>query len=73
MNFTKFLNSKRRVIGMTANGKYAAHSTKGKLVYNPKAHFVKSPGGTIRALLKSKARVPVVIRPKMMARRPRKM
>ena len=62
---TKFLNSKRRVIYMTAEGKYLAKSAKGATVYNPKARFVKSPGGTERSLLNSQARVPTAIRPKM--------
>ena len=63
---TKFLNSKRRVIYMTAEGKYLAKSEKGATVYNPKAKFVKSPGGTERSLMNSQARVPTAIRPKMM-------
>ena len=62
---TKFLNSKRRVIYMTSEGKYLAKSEKGATVYNPKAKFVKSPGGTERSLLNSQARVPTAIRPKM--------
>ena len=66
LNSTKFMNSKRRVIGMTASGKYAVRTAKGGLVYNPKAKYVKSPGGTERSLINSKARVPVAIRPKMM-------
>ena len=61
---TKFLNSKRRVIYMTSNGKYVAKSDKGQTVYNPKARFVKSPGGTERKLANSSARVPTAIRPK---------
>jgi hypothetical protein len=61
---TKFLNKKRRVIYMTANGKYLAKSAKGATVYNPKAAFVKSPGGTERTLTNSGARVPTAIRPK---------
>jgi hypothetical protein len=64
LNPTKFLNSKRRVIGMTVNGKYAARTAKGGLVYNPKAAFVKSPGGTERAVANSSARVPTAIRRK---------
>ena len=63
---TKFLNSKRRVIYMTSEGKYLAKSDKGATVYNPKAKFVKSPGGTERVLTNSQARVPTAIRPKMM-------
>ena len=63
---TKFLNSKRRVIYMTSEGKYLAKSEKGATVYNPKAHHVKSPGGTVRTVTNSKARVPTAIRPKMM-------
>jgi hypothetical protein len=63
---TKFLNSKRRVIYMTAEGKYLAKSDKGATVYNPKAKYVKSPGGTERVLTNSQARVPTAIRPKMM-------
>ena len=51
---------------MTTNGKYAARTAKGGLAYNPKAKFVKSPGGTERTLVNSKARVPTAIRPKMM-------
>jgi hypothetical protein len=62
---TKFLNSKKRVIHMTAEGKYVAKSEDGKKVYAPKAHYVKSPGGTVRTLVNSKARVPTAIRPKM--------
>jgi hypothetical protein len=61
---TKFLNKKRRVIYMTANGKYLAKSNKGSAVYNPKAAYVKSPGGTERTLTNSAARVPTAIRPK---------
>lgn len=62
---TKFLNAKRRVIFMTSNGKYVAKSEKGQTIYNPKARFVKSPGGTQRSLANSAARVPTAIRPKM--------
>jgi hypothetical protein len=61
---TKFLNSKRRVIYMTADGKYVAKSEKGSTVYNPKARFVKSPGGTERNVANSSARVPTAIRAK---------
>jgi len=61
---TKFLNKKRRVIYMTANGKYLAKSAKGATVYAPKAAYVKSPGGTERTLVNSGARVPTAIRPK---------
>lgn len=61
---TKFLNSKRRVIYMTAEGKYMAKSAKGATVYNPKARFVKSPGGTERSVSNSSARIPTAIRPK---------
>jgi hypothetical protein len=64
LNPTKFLNSKRRVIGMTANGKYAARTAEGGLVYNPKAKFVKSPGGTERKVGNTSVRVPTAIRPK---------
>jgi hypothetical protein len=61
---TKFLNSKRRVIYMTSEGKYLAKSEKGATVYNPKAKFVKSPGGTERNVNNSAARIPTAIRPK---------
>ena len=61
---TKFLNSKRRVIYMTAEGKYIAKSAKGATVYGPKARFVKSPGGTERNVKNSAARIPTAIRPK---------
>jgi len=67
---TKFLNSKRRVIHMTAEGKYVAVTDGGKKIYNPKAHFVKSPGGSIRVASNSSARVPTKIR-KAATRKPR--
>lgn len=49
---------------MTAEGKYIAKSSKGATVYNPKARFVKSPGGTERSVANSNARIPTAIRPK---------
>jgi len=67
---TKFLNSLRRVIYMTAEGKYLAKSAKGATVYNPKAKFVKSPGGTERAVANVNVRVPTAIRAKAV-RKPR--
>ena len=60
---TKFMNKKHRVIMMTANGKYVVKTDKG-MAYNPKAAYVKSPGGTVRTLHNSGARVPTAIRPK---------
>ena len=60
---TKFMNKKRRVIMMTADGKYVVKTDKG-MAYNPKAAYVKSPGGTVRTLSNSGARVPTAIRPK---------
>jgi len=60
---TKFMNKKHRVIMMTANGKYVVKTGKG-MAYNPKAAYVKSPGGTVRTLTNSGARVPTAIRPK---------
>ena len=60
---TKFMNKKHRVIMMTANGKYLVKTDKGT-AYNPKAAYVKSPGGTVRSLANSSARVPTAIRPK---------
>lgn len=63
---TGFLNAKRRVIYQTATGKYYAKAEGGKPVYNPKAKFHKSPGGTERATkyVKNLLRVPTPIRPK---------
>ena len=60
---TRFLNSKRRVIYETAEGKFVVKSEKGT-TYNPKAAFVKSPAGTERKLANTKARPPMAIRPK---------
>lgn len=62
---TGFLNTKRRSIFMTANGKYASRTPKGGLYYNPAAKYFKSPGGTERATkyLKNMA-IPSPIRPK---------
>lgn len=60
---TKFMNKKHRVIMMTADGKYVVKTDKG-MAYNPKAAYVKSPGGTVRTLQNSGARVPTAIRPK---------
>ena len=60
---TKFMNKKHRVIMMTAEGKSIVKTDKG-MAYNPKAAYVKSPGGTVRTLTNSGARVPTAIRPK---------
>ena len=70
---TGFLNSKRRVIYKTASGKYMAKSEKGTAIYNPKAKFHKSPGGTERATkyVKNLMSIPSPIRPKF-ARKERK-
>jgi hypothetical protein len=57
------MNKKHRVIMMTAEGKYIVKTDKG-MAYNPKAAYVKSPGGTVRTLTNSGARVPTAIRPK---------
>jgi len=57
------MNKKHRVIMMTADGKYVVKTDKG-MAYNPKAAYVKSPGGTVRTLSNSGARVPTAIRPK---------
>jgi len=65
---TKFMNRRKRVIMMTAEGKYVVKTDKG-MAYNPKAAYVKSPGGTVRTLTNSKARVPIAIRPKATRRR----
>jgi|688.fasta_scaffold759700_2 hypothetical protein len=66
MENSGFLNSKRRVIFRTVGGKFAAKSEKGSMVYNPKAKFHKSPGGTERATkyLRSTMVIPSPIRPK---------
>lgn len=63
---TGFLNTKRRVIMMTGQGKYIAKTSTGEKVYNPKAKFHKSPGGTERATkyLKNLMDIPQAIRPK---------
>ena len=61
---TKYMNKKRRVIMMTADGKYVVKTEKGTLQYAPKAAYVKSPGGSVRSLSNSGARVPTAIRPK---------
>jgi hypothetical protein len=62
------MNRRKRVIMMTAEGKYVVKTDKG-MAYNPKAAYVKSPGGTVRTLTNSKARVPTAIRPKATRRR----
>jgi hypothetical protein len=61
---TKYLNTKRRVIYQTAEGKFIVKSDKGATVYNPKARFVKSPGGSTRTITNSNGRIPTAIRPK---------
>jgi len=63
---TGFLNTKRRVILMTGQGKYISKTSKGGAVYNPKAKFHKSPGGTERSTkyLKNLMDIPLAIRPK---------
>ena len=62
---TGFLNTKRRVILMTGQGKYISKTAKG-VTYNPKAKFHKSPGGTERSTkyLKNLMDIPLAIRPK---------
>ena len=60
---TKFMNKKHRVIMMTSNGKYLVKTDKG-ITYNPKAAYVKSPGGTVRTIANSDSRIPTAIRPK---------
>jgi hypothetical protein len=62
------MNKKHRVIMMTAEGKYVVKTDKG-MAYNPKAAYVKSPGGSVRTLANSDARVPTAIRPKMVRKR----
>ena len=62
---TRYMNAKKRVIFMTAEGKYVAKSDKGATVYGPKARYVKSPGGSVRSVTSSNARIPTAIRPKM--------
>jgi hypothetical protein len=62
---TGFLNTKRRVILMTGQGKYISKTSKG-VTYNPKAKFHKSPGGTERSTkyVKNLMDIPLAIRPK---------
>lgn len=61
---TKFLNVRRRRISRTAEGKFVVRTAKGGLVYEPKARFVSSPGGsTTKKVTKSMA-IPTKIRPK---------
>ena len=71
MENTGFLNTKRRTIFRTARGKFVAKTTKGGLVYKPKAKFHKSPGGTERATKYLTMAIPSPIRPKT-ARKVRK-
>jgi hypothetical protein len=63
---TGFLNTKRRVILLTNQGKFVSKTSKGGAVYNPKAKFHKSPGGTERSTkyLKNLMDIPLAIRPK---------
>ena len=63
---TGFLNTKRRVIYRSSSGKYYSKSEDGTHVYNPKAKYHKSPGGTERAtkFLRNTINIPVAIRPK---------
>ena len=43
------VGAKKRVIFKTASGKYIARASSGAIIYNPKAKYHKSPGGTERA------------------------
>lgn len=63
---TGFLNTKRRAILKTASGKYIARGLSGAVIYNPKAKYHKSPGGTERATkyIKNLMNIPMAIRPK---------
>jgi hypothetical protein len=66
MHNTGFLNSKRRAIFVTPAGKYVVKTAKGATVYNPKAKYHKSPGGTQRSTkyVKNLLSIPSPIRPK---------
>jgi hypothetical protein len=58
---TEFMNAKRRVIKITARGKYIAGST-----YNPKAKFFRNPGGAVVSIKYANlTTVPAAIRPKI--------
>ena len=58
---TEFFNAKRRVIKVTARGKYIAGST-----YNPKAKFFRNPGGAVVSIKYANlTTVPAAIRPKI--------
>ena len=58
---TDFFNAKRRVIKVTARGKYIAGST-----YNPKAKFFRNPGGAVVSIRYANlTTVPKAIRPKL--------
>jgi len=60
---TGFLNTKRRNIFKSSQGKYFSRSEKG-VTYNPKAKYFKSPGGTERATKYLNMEIPTKIRPK---------
>jgi hypothetical protein len=58
---TEFFNAKRRVIHVTARGKYIAGST-----YNPKAKFYRNPGGAVVSTRYANlSTIPLAIRPKI--------
>lgn len=58
---TDFFNAKRRVIKITARGKYIAGST-----YNPKAKFYRNPGGAVVSTRYANlTTIPAAIRPKI--------
>lgn len=65
---TGFLNSKRRNIYISENGRYYANSDGGKRVYAPKARFI-NVNGTVRALTARNV-VPNKIRPARVAMHP---
>jgi hypothetical protein len=59
------LNSKRRTIWhVSGTNKFVAKAESGKMVYGPKARYVKSPGGSERLITNTKARPPKALRPK---------
>jgi hypothetical protein len=65
---TGFLNSKRRNIYMSGNGRYFANSDGGKRVYSPKARFI-SVNGAVRAITARNV-IPNKIRPARSAMHP---
>ena len=59
---TKYLNSKKRVIFLSARGKFFTVAASGRRVYRVRASHVKTDAGSVRKVTKKHKAVPLALR-----------